>query len=150
MNIYLRSIISGFVATVVLSILMIIKASMGLMPQLNVIAMLGHMSHGVIGIGGPGMGWLIHFLIGTVLWGVLFALLYDKLPGRGSVAKGLAFSVLAWILMMVLPMPMAGAGFFGLGLGAMAPIMTLILHLIWGAVLGATFGSLPVEDRAIA
>lgn len=40
-------------------------------------------------------------------------------------------------------MPMAGAGFFGLALGMMAPIMTLILHLIWDAVLGFVFRVLP-------
>ena len=116
MNIYVRSMIAGFAATVVLSLLMIMKASMGLMPQLNVIAMLGGMSHGAIGVGGPGIGWLMHFLIGTVLWGLLFAVLYDRLPGSGAVAKGMAFSVLAWLLMMILAMPMAGAGLFGLGL----------------------------------
>ncbi len=35
----------------------------------------------MMGIGGAGIGWLAHFLIGTVLWGVLFTLLYEKLPG---------------------------------------------------------------------
>ena len=52
------------------------------------------------------------------------------------------FSVLAWLLMMLIPMPMAGAGFFGITLGIYgAPVMTLILHLIWGAVLGYTYGT---------
>lgn len=150
MNIYVRSMIAGFAATVVLSLLMIMKASTGLMPQLNVIAMLGGMSHGAIGVGGPGIGWLMHFLIGTVLWGLLFAVLYDRLPGSGAVAKGMAFSVLAWLLMMILAMPMAGAGLFGLGLGMMAPVMTLVLHLIWGAVLGAAFRALASSAMAAA
>nr|WP_244483514.1 DUF6789 family protein [Mesorhizobium sp. 1M-11] len=47
--------------------------------------------------------------------------------------------------MMILPMPMAGAGLFGLALGMMAPVMTLILHFIWGAVLGVMFRMLPAE-----
>jgi len=139
MNIYARSIIAGFAATVVLSALMLMKASMGLMPQLNVIAMLAHM----IGFGGPALGWLAHFLIGTVLWGVLFALLYPSLPGSEPVVKGMVFGVGAWLLMMIIVMPMAGAGFFGLNLGIMAPVMTLILHLIWGAVLGFVYKVLP-------
>ena len=33
----------------------------------------------------------------------------------------------------------AGAGLFGLALGMMAPVMTLMMHLIWGAVLGYTY-----------
>lgn len=33
-------------------------------------------------------------------------------------------------------MPMVGAGLFGLQMGIMAPMMTLVLHLIFGAVFG--------------
>lgn len=130
-----NGLLAGFVATVVLSALMIIKAMMGLMPDLNVVAMLGTMSGmGMIG------GWVIHFLIGTVLWGVLFAVLVDRIPGDAVWLKGVWFGVAAWVLMMVLVMPMAGAGLFGMNMGIMAPIMTLVLHLIYGAVLGATYG----------
>lgn len=143
MNIYARAIIAGFVATVVLSALMLIKGAMGLMPQPNVIAMLAHM----IGFGGPAIGWLAHFLIGTVAWGVLFALLYALLPGSEPVVKGMVFAVGPWLLMMIIVMPLAGAGFFGLKLGIMAPVMTLILHLIWGAALGLIYKALPGAEQ---
>lgn len=142
MNIYMRSMIAGFVATAVLSALMIMKGMMGVMPQLDVISMLGKMAHDMMGMGGTGLAWFIHFMIGTVLWGVLFALLYGKLPGGSAVAKGMSFGVLAWLLMMVLPMPMAGAGLFGMKIGMMAPVMTLVLHLIFGAVMGFVFRAL--------
>jgi hypothetical protein len=42
--------------------------------------------------------------------------------------------------MMIVMMPMAGAGFFGQVLGIAAPVMTLMLHLVFGAVLGAVYG----------
>lgn len=74
-------------------------------------------------------------------WGILFALLVPKLPGAYWM-KGVIFSIGAWVLMMILPMPMAGAGFFGINLGIGAPIATLVLHLIFGAVLGGTYGCL--------
>lgn len=151
MNNYAKGIISGFLATVALSVLMILKAKMGMLPQMNVIAMLAGMAHVHMGIAAsPVVGWILHFAIGTVLWGLLFALLYERLPGEGAVAKGLVFSVGAWVLMMILPMPMAGAGFFGLKMGIMAPVMTLVLHLIWGAVLGAVYGALPQQQGAAA
>jgi hypothetical protein len=35
-----------------------------------------------------------------------------------------------------------GAGLFGMNMGIMAPIMTLVLHLIFGAVLGWVYGLL--------
>jgi uncharacterized membrane protein YagU involved in acid resistance len=144
-NIYLRSMIAGFSATVILSLLMVMKSMMGVMPELDVISMLSSMSQSIMGLGGPAIAWLIHFLIGTVLWGVLFALLYDWLPGVEPIMKGISFGILAWLLMMILPMPMAGAGFFGMALGMMAPAMTLVLHVIWGAVLGIVFRMLPDE-----
>lgn len=143
MNIYLRAMIAGFAATVVLSLLMLMKSMMGVMPGLDVIQMLTGMAHGMMGLpANPAVGWMLHFLIGTVLWGIGFALLYKSLPGGGPLVKGIVFGVLAWLLMMLIPMPMAGAGLFGMKMGMMAPVMTLVLHLIWGAVLGATFGGL--------
>jgi len=53
--------------------------------------------------------------------------------------SAIIFSIGAWILMMIGPLPMVGAGFFGLKMGMMAPVATLVLHLIWGAVLGWTY-----------
>ncbi len=146
MGIYARSLVAGFVATLVLSALMIMKGMMGIMPELDVIAMLGKMSQDMMGFGGPAVAWLLHFMIGTVLWGLLFAALYSALPGSGPVAKGITLGVLAWLLMMIGPMPMAGAGFFGMKLGLMAPMMTLVLHIIYGAVLGFVFARLPAAQ----
>ncbi len=149
MNIYAKSIVSAFVATVVLALLLLLKSAMGLMPQLNTIHMLAGLAHGMLGLPAtPVVGWIIHFLIGTVLWGVLFALLYAVLPGRSAVSKALLFATGAWLLMMLIPLPLSGAGLFGLHIGLMAPVMTLILHWIWGAVLGLTFAAL--SKRAIS
>ncbi len=132
-------VISGFIATVVLSIVMVMKAKMGVMPELNAIKMLAGM------MGAPLiMGWVAHFMIGTVVWGVLFAALVNKLPG-GIMASAISFSVLAWIMMMIGPMPMAGAGLFGMNLGMMAPIATLMLHIIWGVVLGLSYQRLTAK-----
>lgn len=142
-NRYARAIVAGFVATVVLSVLMLIKGAMGMLPQMNVIHMLAGMAHARMGLpASPLVGWIAHFFIGTVLWGIGFALLQPVLPGSSAVRKALSFSVLAWLLMMLVPLPMAGAGLFGLKMGPMAPVMTLVLHLIWGAVLGAVYGRL--------
>lgn len=129
-------LISGLAATVVLSLIMIMKAGMGIMPQLNAIKMLAGMMHAPLA-----MGWVAHFVIGTVIWGLLFAALVDKLPGS-KVQSALLFSIGAWVLMMIGPMPMAGAGLFGMNIGIMAPVATLVLHLIWGVVLGLTYSKL--------
>jgi hypothetical protein len=129
-----KGILGGIVATAVMSALMLMKSAMGIMPQLDVIQMLSMMMGVSIA-----MAWVVHFMIGAI-WGLLFALGYRAIPGRSSVVKGILFGVAAWLLMMVMVMPMAGAGFFGMKMGLMAPMMTLALHIIFGAVLGLVYG----------
>ncbi|MEW9503622.1 DUF6789 family protein, partial [Jeotgalibacillus marinus] len=77
----------------------------------------------------------VHFMIGVVGYGVALALLDDHLPGESRVWHGALLAMIGWLVMMVALMPMAGAGLFGMNLGMAAPAMTLMLHLIFGAVL---------------
>lgn len=134
MNNIKAGLVAGFSATVVLSAMMVGKSMMGVMPELDVIHMLGAMM-GVSAL----VGWLAHFMIGTLAWGGGFAVLYGLIPGSGAVQKGIVFGIAAWLGMMVMVMPMAGAGLFGMAFGLMAPIMTLVLHIVFGAVLGAVY-----------
>jgi hypothetical protein len=132
-----KGLVAGFVATVVLSALMVMKSMMGLMPELDVIAMLSKM----MGNSSPAIGWVAHFMIGTVVWGGLFAWLDPYLSGKSHWLKGITFGIGAWLMMMIAVMPMAGAGLFGMNVGMMAPGMTMALHIIFGAVLGAVYGA---------
>ena len=132
-----KGMLAGIVATIVLSLLMVLKAMMGLMPQLDLPRMLAGM------MGSPDMpsiGWIAHFAIGIVVYGVAIAVLDSKLPGTSRVGHGVMLGVIGWLIMMVALMPMAGAGLFGMNMGVMAPMMTLVLHLIFGAVLGWVYG----------
>jgi len=137
-----RGVIAGLAATIVLSALMLMKSAMGLMPELDVIAMLGRMTGG-----GAAIGWLAHFMIGPVAWGGLFAVIEPNLPGDNFWLKGVTFGIGAWVLMMVVVMPMAGAGLFGVNLGMVAPVITLLLHMVFGAVLGGVYASLPGHEH---
>lgn len=137
MNQYLRGLIAGLVATAVLSGLMMVKGMMGVMPELDIIAMLSMKMGGAVA-----MGWMGHFIIGGVGYGIGFALLRGVLPGGSLVAKGIVLGVLGWLVMMVLMMPMMGSGLFAMSMGMMAPVMTLVLHIIFGAVLGFVFAKL--------
>ncbi|TCS54470.1 hypothetical protein EDD52_1338 [Primorskyibacter sedentarius] len=141
MNNIVKGMIAGFAGTVALSILMAMKSAMGVMPNLDIIKMLAGM------VGAPiAVGWIVHFTIGTIAWGGAFAVLNDHVPGDSEIKKGLVFGVAAWLAMMLAVMPMAGAGFFGLNFGIMAPVMTLVLHLVFGAVMGWTYARLPSAD----
>ncbi len=116
-----KGMVAGLAATVLLSLLMMGKAMMGVMPDLDVVAMLAKMMGSSLA-----MGWIAHFMIGTIIWGGAFALFNNLIPGSGQVGKGVIFGVADWLMMMVAVMPMAGAGLFGMNLGIMAPMMTLV------------------------
>ena len=145
MNRFLAGLGAGFIATVVLSAIMVAKTMMGVMPQLDVIAMLAAMMGGSAAI-----AWLAHFMIGTLAWGGGFSLLYKELPGGSAVGRGVVFGLLAWLAMMVVVMPIAGAGFFGLAIGLAAPMMTAMLHIVFGAVMGAVFARSTAGNAALA
>ncbi len=44
--------------------------------------------------------------------------------------------------MMIVVMPITGAGLFGMKLGVMAPVATLAMHWIYGVVLGGVYGAM--------
>lgn len=132
-----KAVVAGFIATFVLSALMVMKTMMGIMPTLDLPGMIA----GMMGMpGAPAVGWLVHFMIGSLGYGAALALLDRRLPGDSRIAHGMVLASAGWLMMMILLMPMAGAGFFGLALGWPAPVMTLMLHLVFGAVLGWYFG----------
>ena len=139
-------LLAGFVATLVISALELLKDAIGVMPQMDLIGMLS----GILGApDSRAVGWFAHFLVGTALWGLLYAWLDSALPGQSRWQRGLGFGFGAWLLAMITFMPLGGAGLFGLRLGFMAPIAALVLHLIFGAVLGGAYGAL-VASRGTA
>lgn len=138
-----RGFLAGFVATITLSVFMLMKQAMGVMPELSPIAMITQMS----GMQTQAIGWIMHFFIGTIMWGGAFALLAAYLPGPYWL-RGIIFATGAWLMMMVIVMPMAGAGLFGLELGMMAPVATLMLHWVFGVVLGGVYGAQTQTTKA--
>lgn len=138
-----RGMAAGFVATLALSVLMIAKAALGVAPGLNAIALLTAAAAHHAGLpASPWTGWALHFLIGTVAWGGLFALLADGIRLQAFWVKGVAFGLGAWALMMVIFMPLAGGGFLGLALGPGTPVAALVLHLVFGGLMGAVYAGL--------
>jgi hypothetical protein len=105
---------------------MLVKASTGLLPQLNPIRDVVTVADKLTGADFPLLlGWFGHFFLGTIAWGLVYAWLEGQLPGSPLV-KGLAFGICAWLAMMVFFMPLAGEGFFGLKDGPPAADAVLI------------------------
>jgi len=133
----MKGMVAGLVATLVLSGLLLLKGTMNLVPELSIISLL-------MGLGSITLvqAWMDHFIVGVVAWGLAFGA-YDSLASRPAHwLKGIIFGVFAWVMMMVLFMPLAKAGIFGWKIGPVAAAVTLIYHLVYGAVLGTTYGLL--------
>lgn len=130
-----KAIGGGFVGTLVMTMMMYLVAPMmGL--NMDIAAMLG----GMLGIGWPG-GMLIHFVNGTIVFPLIYALaLYSRLPGSPAL-KGTAWGVILWLVAQVMVMPMAGAGLFSAAMGGMmAAAGSLVGHVLYGALFGAVAG----------
>jgi hypothetical protein len=130
-----RGIIAGLVATAALSA-MLMKQSMGLTPELDLIAVITAMA----GASSPVVGWIGHFVIGAVFWEVAFAIVSPYLPDplrfRGPIfASRIAKEVDR-------SDGDSGAGVFARSLGMMAPVTTLVLHVLCLAALGGVDGFL--------
>lgn len=121
----------GLIATAIMTMMMLIAPLMG-MPKMSI----GDMLAGFMGI--PSwLGWIMHFLIGTVLAAVYVIIWEDRLPGTAAV-KGLLFSLIPFFMAQIIVMPMMGAGLFSTSTPTpmMMVIGSLAGHLVYGAVLG--------------
>jgi hypothetical protein len=141
-----NGLLAGLAATIVLSVLMVIKSAVGLLPAVDTIEMLRQLGATHFGLPeSPVAAWIVHFAIGAVLWGLVFAGTYETWPGAPA-TKGAVFAIMIWLLTMSMFMPMVGAGFFGTSIGFGAALAPLVLLLVFGVVLGGVFGRL--HDKA--
>jgi hypothetical protein len=123
---------AGFVATVVLSLLLAAKSSLGMVPALDPtgsILVLGDLITGTKLL--ASFGWVMHLLIGTFVGGVLYSLVEPLLPGKPTV-KGVAFGFIIWMAMV----------FLVVGVGLQGVIAALVMSLSYGVALGVVYANL--------
>jgi hypothetical protein len=142
-----KGIVAGALATTVVSGLVLLQGVAGVAPQLGLIGLL------LRALDAPpdlAVGWLLHFLMGSILGGLLFAWVEPRLQADNPVKRGVLFALGLWLFFMLVVMPAAGGGLFGFGLSPLAPLALLLLHLVYGVVLGWTFGRLTAAQEALA
>src|SRR5262245_56394462 len=140
---------SGVVATVVAGSMLLMNNALHSFPDVRVArslaGILGSPDHIMVGVAAI-------LVTGIFVFGALFAVLAPRLPMRMYLVKSLAFAAVSWLLMMVLFMPLAGAGLFGLGRSPAVPAATLVLNLAYWLVLGMSYrwlvGPAPQSERA--
>jgi Family of unknown function (DUF6789) len=65
----------------------------------------------------PGITWLLSFVNGAVIWGLVFGQTYRFLPGEGPWQKGVFFGLCAWMVMGLVFFPLVDRGIFAVKLG---------------------------------
>lgn len=133
-----RVILAGFVAALAMSLVSIFPRLAGL-PAVD----LGQIVAAKIArlyIERPTrLGTVLHFANGIVLAVVYAVLFHSWLPGAPWL-RGIVFGLLLWLALMLWVMPRVAEGLFGLRGGAMVPVVTLLMHVVYGAILGGAYG----------
>lgn len=132
---------AGFVASVVSGLIIILAGALAILPNYHYIKVQASFFTSLLGLAKDAViiAWIIYFVIGTFVWGTLYSLMQPKLAGNGQVTKGLIFGIFTWLVNMMIFLPIAGEGFFGLKYGIAASAFALVLNLIFGAILAATY-----------
>ncbi len=149
-----RAVVAGFVATLVMTMLMYGAPMMG-MPKMDIAAMLGSMLGQGMPAAGTGAWWLgmiIHFINGTIIFPLIYAYaLYSVLPDAPWL-KGATWGVILWAIAQAVVMPMMGMGFFSSGAPQpmMAVVGSLIGHLVYGGILSAVTGRAAGGAQAVS
>lgn len=137
-----RGLGAGVAATIAMSALMMAGMASGTAPMPEPIPLA--LVHLVLGEGlsralAMPLGALAHLAYGG-LWGAVLAAAFREV----SLPKGLALGLLLWLGMQLVVLPVLGWGLFGISVDPRIAVATLVLHLVYGGVLG---GLLARRDR---
>ena len=139
-----RSLAAGLCGSAAHFTLMFLKARAGLLPSFQPYEDLQHALGNLLGHSvHPWLTWLLSFLNGAVVLGLLFGRIYRFLPGRTGAVKGLTFGLLGWALMGLIFFPLLGRGLFAIdaGLGLRPALFSLLMLLTYGVIIGVAFAA---------
>jgi uncharacterized protein DUF6789 len=125
-----RGIVAGFIATLALS---------GLLDPLVMLTR-------AVWSPASAFGWLLHFFVAPVIWGAGLAFFHDHVGGP-SWLRGVIFATGAWFLIVLVAICF-GTGVIAVRLGAGTLAAMLLLHVAYGALLGAIYGGLLQQDMS--
>jgi hypothetical protein len=124
-----QGIIAGFLATVALSVLF------------DPIALAARAA----GVTSPPVACLAHFVVGSLLWGALYSVLDEHLWGPPWL-RGLVFGVVAWAVAVLVVLSLRREGFTAIDVALVRSAPMLVLHMIYGALLGGIYVALAPAD----
>lgn len=134
-----RAVAAGMVGTAAMTALLLIEPSVGL-PKIA----MGQVVSTSLGLAsaslkvGPGVGWVLHFLVGVALAILYAAFIAARLPGSPLV-RGLIYGALIFLVAQVVFIPLAGMGVFSRGEIELV-VGSLLGHLVYGGLIGWIYG----------
>ena len=148
-NTFVLALLSGFVASVAMVLAFAVAFVAAVVLSHLPIPLLatwfqGLTSNPFIDIAGPNLyAATAIFFVGGLIWALLYALVFEQRVQGKAWERGVRFAMIPWLFSLLVFMPLVGGGFLGFSLGAgPLPIVgNLILHVVYGAVLGVTWGS---------
>ncbi len=151
------SIVAGFVATIVMSLLLLFAyAFTGFLGDEDGSQLSNwfwnlrnnELTEGALDI--PIAAFSINLLAGLA-WALVYGGIVERRMSGPGWLRGMLFSLLPWLLSLIVFFPAVGGGLFGsdLSAGPLPAIGNLVLHLIYGAILGTVFAIPEVSTDAI-
>ena len=124
----------GMLATVVMSIFMIIGIVTGVSPMPEPIPKAVVTT--VVGKGLPIPLIMVLAAGNHLAYGGIWVALLTQVTDRVTIWKGLALGLFLWLVMQVAFLPFIGWGLFGMGITPKIAVATLVLHMIYGGLVG--------------
>jgi len=148
-NVFVLALLAGFVASVAMVLAFaaafVAAVILGQLPVPFVAAWFrGLTSNALIDTAQPNLYTATAiFFVGGLIWALLYGLVFERRFSGPAWKRGVTFAMVPWLFSLLVFMPLVGGGFLGVGLGAgPLPIVgNLILHVVYGAVLGIVWGS---------
>lgn len=125
--------LTGFIVVLFTTIINLAGRFVGLLPETMDLRDMAEffIDQDIHPIGALILGIVIHIILG-----VITGIAYSYIVKSMNAVTGIAFMLTFWLFNMLVGMPLAGRGLFGLNDGLTIPIATFILHLIFGACMG--------------
>jgi hypothetical protein len=140
-----KAVAAGVCGAAAHTSLMLLKSWSGFLPSFQPYESLQNTITHVIGTDiHPIVPWMLSFVSGATIIGVLFGRIYTLLPGKTAAIKGLNFGLLGWMVMGLLFFPIIGMGLFAIkvGLGIAPALFSLAMLLTYSIVMALAYAAL--------
>ncbi|MFY9952543.1 DUF6789 family protein [Bradyrhizobium sp.] len=140
-----KSLVAGLCGTIAHTLLIFLKVRAGWLPSFQPYqALQSALSRLISEAVPPIVPWIISYLNGMTIVGLLFGSSYRFLPGAYGITKGTLVGILVWLIMGLLFFPILGLGPFAwnIGLGVKPALFSFAMVLTYSTVMGMVYAAL--------